>query len=299
VPNAGPPAFLYDDASYWDSTRRQDHNPFILQDDIHKFFVDNDLPSAFVIPGSEILIDKTISIICDEEKKNYIYNNLDKYVCEYREKRKPHFMNLKATSEELDGLIDKFRFLVQKIVSKSLVFKYKVNFPILIDLSFLGKWIIDFNSDADGCFRSYSGDYYNYCFKFDPNIVAILFREKHIDFEDYLLSMRFKCNRKMDEFNEFLFAIFKNFDVRRLMSSELRYLSSQQKVDDNETFLIEDKNGNQKEVKRYCPHQHVDLKECGYINDDNELVCPLHGWKFNLENGKCTNQTGDHNILAK
>ena len=22
-------------------------------------------------------------------------------------------------------------------------------------------------------------------------------------------------------------------------------------------------------------------------------------WKFNLENGKCTNQTGDHNILAK
>ena len=166
-----------------------------------------------------------------------------------------------------------------------------------MDLDHLGKWIINFNEDQKNCFKKYDGSYYNYNFKFNPDIVAILFREKSVDFEDYLLSMRFKCNRKMDEFNEFLFAIFKNFDVKRLVSSEMRYLNNTQKINDDETFLIKDNNGDEIEVKRYCPHKHVDLKECGYVNDHNELVCPLHGWKFNLQNGKCTNQSGNHNIL--
>lgn len=297
VPNAGPPAFLYDEASYWDDTRREDFNPFILQDDIHKYFLQNNVPSLFVIPGSKIFVDDSIYLHTDSDKRDHIYTNLKSYFEDYRERRRDSFMNLKATDEELSGLVDKFSKCIRDIVSKSLVFKHKVDFPILVDFDSLGKWVVDFSKSVEECILEHDDQFYNYHFKFNPDIVAILLREKDIDFEDYLLSMRFKCNRKVDEFNEFLFAILKNFDVRRLRISEINYMNATQNVDESETFVLKDNDGVPREVKRYCPHNHVDLKECGYLNEDNELVCPLHGWKFNLENGKCTNQSGDYNIL--
>jgi len=34
-----------------------------------------------------------------------------------------------------------------------------------------------------------------------------------------------------------------------------------------------------------CPHQHTTLIYDGFIEDDC-VVCPVHGWKFNLETGK-------------
>lgn len=37
-----------------------------------------------------------------------------------------------------------------------------------------------------------------------------------------------------------------------------------------------------------CPHQHTALIYDGFI-EDNFIVCPVHGWKFNLKTG---NQPG-------
>ena len=169
-------------------------------------------------------------------------------------------------------------------------------FPVTIERGHLGKWLINFSKSVDNCFIRYDNHDYNYHFKFDPHIISILFREEHIDLEDYLLSMRFKCNRKVDEFNEFLFSIFKSFDVKRLRIAEINYMNKKKKINANETFVLKDLHGEEKEVKRFCPHKHVDLKECGYLNKKNELVCPLHGWAFDLDDGHCTNQSGDYNI---
>ena len=39
-------------------------------------------------------------------------------------------------------------------------------------------------------------------------------------------------------------------------------------------------------VDRYCPHDGADLREAIII--EGKIVCPRHGWCFNLrENGKC------------
>ena len=37
-------------------------------------------------------------------------------------------------------------------------------------------------------------------------------------------------------------------------------------------------------IDRYCPHQKADLCKAE-INDQNHLICPLHAWKFDLNNG--------------
>ena len=296
VPNAGPPAFLSEHARIWDETRREDHNPFVLQDEVQKFFSDNKVPSLFVIPGSTITVGEQIILNCDIEKRDHIYNNVVEYMNEYRDRRKSSFMNLVATDDELNNLVEKFSNLVKDVVKNSLVFKNKVKFPILIELGHLGKWLINFSKSVDDCFIRYDNHDYNYHFKFDPHIISILFREEHIDLEDYLLSMRFKCNRKVDEFNEFLFSIFKSFDVKRLRIAEINYMNKKKEINTDETFVLNDLYGKEKEVKRFCPHKHVDLKECGYLNKKNELVCPLHGWAFDLDDGHCTNQSGDYNI---
>ena len=39
-------------------------------------------------------------------------------------------------------------------------------------------------------------------------------------------------------------------------------------------------------VERLCPHRQADLSVFGEIDDD-QLVCTLHGWRFDLETGRC------------
>ena len=39
-------------------------------------------------------------------------------------------------------------------------------------------------------------------------------------------------------------------------------------------------------VERYCPHRKADLSVFGECSG-TELVCTLHGWKFDLETGEC------------
>ena len=38
-------------------------------------------------------------------------------------------------------------------------------------------------------------------------------------------------------------------------------------------------------LSNICPHQHTALIYDGFIEDEF-VVCPMHGWKFNLKNGK-------------
>ena len=41
-------------------------------------------------------------------------------------------------------------------------------------------------------------------------------------------------------------------------------------------------------VQRACPHREADLSVFGEV-EGTELVCTLHGWRFDLETGQCRN----------
>jgi 3-phenylpropionate/trans-cinnamate dioxygenase ferredoxin component len=43
-------------------------------------------------------------------------------------------------------------------------------------------------------------------------------------------------------------------------------------------------------LSNVCPHQHTALIYDGFIEDDN-IVCPAHGWMFNLRTGKTPSGT--------
>lgn len=45
-----------------------------------------------------------------------------------------------------------------------------------------------------------------------------------------------------------------------------------------------------------CPHMHASLSE-GRLNYLNEIICPLHGYRYSLQNGQeCQNRTRDAKI---
>ena len=301
VPNAGPPVFLSPEGEYWDSTRRESFNPFVLNDEVHQYFIKHGVPSLFLIPGSRLLLDHcVIEEVVDYKEREQIYQKLESYLKDYRQRRAPHCMNLEVNTAELKEAVEKFGAQIKKIKQHSKIFTKKVDFPFLVDFDKHGKWIIDFSKDVEECCVKYEEGYYNYTFKFDPHLVAMLFRNEFIDFEDYFLSMRFKCDRAVDQFSEFLFAIFKNFDLKRLAIAEVNYLSENPlHIDEEEMFELVCNQGRTLSVKRYCPHRQVDLKECGYLNEANELVCPLHGWKFSLDTGHCVNNVAPHSIFKE
>ena len=44
-------------------------------------------------------------------------------------------------------------------------------------------------------------------------------------------------------------------------------------------------------VQRRCPHRNADLSVFGEVHGC-ELVCTLHGWRFDLETGRCLTSAG-------
>jgi UDP-MurNAc hydroxylase len=50
-------------------------------------------------------------------------------------------------------------------------------------------------------------------------------------------------------------------------------------------------------VQRRCPHRQADLSVFGEIEGD-ELVCTLHGWRFDIATGRCLTST-DHPLRIR
>ena len=50
-------------------------------------------------------------------------------------------------------------------------------------------------------------------------------------------------------------------------------------------------------VQRRCPHRNADLGVFGEI-EGCTLTCTLHGWRFDLETGRCLT-SADHTIRAE
>jgi UDP-MurNAc hydroxylase len=41
-------------------------------------------------------------------------------------------------------------------------------------------------------------------------------------------------------------------------------------------------------MQRLCPHRQADLSEFGRV-ENGFVVCDLHGWRFSVEDGHCSN----------
>ena len=112
-----------------------------------------------------------------------------------------------------------------------------------------------------------------------------------IEAEDWVnhlfLSARFEAKR-VGQYNEFVYTFFKCLTDERVNYVEGWYAEQQPDTEDIELdgWVVQSR----------CPHLKADLTRFGQI-EDGVLQCMLHGWKFDLETGKCLTSAG-HDIRA-
>ncbi len=284
IPNAGPPIFKNKTMERWNFNRDEEWNPFCTSKFACEYFLENNINSNFMMPGEKINT-KTLMIEADNEFRKEVYDNLDKYTKKYllKLRKNNQRVNFIKKKEELDKYFQKFKKQVNAISKISNIYCKKIDFKTLIEFSNTEKWILDFENNTEP-FQEYSLQEYRYHFKLNKFYLPLIMKERTIDFETLFLSGDFVCKRDPDIFNETLFTVFKNFDSRRLLISEQIFAENSNLKD--ELFILEHDNCKY-EVQKYCPHMYADLEEIGYVDDEENFVCPLHGWKFDLDSGDC------------
>jgi UDP-MurNAc hydroxylase len=159
-----------------------------------------------------------------------------------------------------------------------------VGAPVLIDLG-EEKILIDFIGRE---VRAFAGEECRYRFSIERTLVEALVAEHEIDWVNSLfLSMRFRAKRR-GQYNEYVFCFFKCLSAERISYAEGWYAEK-----DNGDDLVE-LGGYM--VQRRCPHLKADLSRFGTVCD-GVLECAMHGWRFELETGRCLTAAG-HDIIA-
>ena len=134
--------------------------------------------------------------------------------------------------------------------------------------------------------REWAGEDHGFWFKVQRELVETVVATRANDWSNALfLSCRFSAWRK-GQYNEYVYNFFKSLDVERMRRTESEAL---RKLDpDRGGMADQDLRLGEWIVQRACPHREADLSVFGEI-EGNELVCTLHGWRFDLETGQCRN----------
>jgi UDP-MurNAc hydroxylase len=136
----------------------------------------------------------------------------------------------------------------------------------------------------DGIVEEHAGQAFAYKFTVPRNLLERVVSTRAVDWSNSLfLSCRFTAWRE-GAYNEYLYNFLKSLSVERMNRTESEAKQKLQGIPSDESDItIGDYI-----VQRRCPHRNADLSVFGEIEDDN-LVCTLHGWKFDLATGECRN----------
>ncbi len=103
------------------------------------------------------------------------------------------------------------------------------------------------------------------------------------------LSTRFRAWR-VGGYNEYLYTFFKCLTDERIAYADGWFAEAH---DDSASITLDGW-----EIQRRCPHLKADLSKFGVV-DGTTLTCNLHGWSWNLTNGRCLTSKGHELRSAK
>ena len=134
--------------------------------------------------------------------------------------------------------------------------------------------------------RQWDGEDHGFWFRVQRELVETVVAQRANDWSNSLfLSCRFSAWRK-GQYNEYVYNFLKSLDVERMRRTESEAVRKRQP--DRQGMEAEDIRIGDWMVQRACPHRQADLSVFGEIDGD-ELVCTLHGWRFDLATGHCRN----------
>lgn len=288
-PSAGPACFLDDNLFHLNF---ENINIFPKAQQFLHFLEKQNLANnteiIYMLPGDEIIMQEKMviqhkaNLIKDEHE--YLLKYQEKYINKINERKnnrtkiEPNIL-LKELKEILENKLKYFDAKTKISIPLFFIFKDAPNEFLKIDFQ---KNRIEKVSTIDTenyyTFKSYSYD-----------IQQVL--DNYLTWEDFALTFRMQLNRTPDIYQ----TLIQGFLI--LEKEDLAYFSKKILEKNTDKIMIE-AGGSKYLIDKYCPHQMADL-EHSWQTEGRYVICPRHGWKFDLLNGgKCTNNEDSINAIC-
>ena len=295
-PIAGPPCFLDDSLWHLNDIFGDEGNIFPDQHDFVREYAKVGGHNAVVLlPGSTSTVTAgdcaTTHPVPDLDE---FFANKKQHLEDYRDRQRPVIELAKTTwaHPEID-VLTALKERVEPLLEESIYLATGVGGPVVFDLTdpednLVESIVVDFPGKE---VRRYADEKVRYRFRTEQRLMQSVLFTGEVDWSNSLfLSCRFTATR-VGQYNEFVYAFFKCLSEERLQYAEGWYDEHQRTTDAEDIHL------DGWVVQRRCPHLKADLTRFGIV-DDGTLTCQLHGWRFDLESGKCLTSAG-HKLRAK
>ena len=294
VPSAGPPCFLDEELF---SINMIDGNELSIFPDQTEFIArlvrHGNNNAVMNIPGTAISVTPTeirVQHCVSEDEVQRPFTHKREYLMEYQADWAEWLRNTKAAwLVNNTNLVSELQAWWEPLLAMAPSLRKAIGGNCLVKTE--GEDIlIDF---PNGKISGYNNEPIKFRMEIERPLLEGVVRQKAIDWSNSLfLSCRFTAWRD-GSYNEYLYNFFKSLSVERMRRAEQEVARKDE--DSNEVSNEIELGGYV--MQRYCPHRKADLSEFGVIEGDN-VVCTLHGWKFQLRDGKCLN-ADDHQLSVR
>ena len=288
VPSAGPPCFLDEDLFSANMITGDELSIFPDQTEFIKRLVASGNDRAVLnIPGTTIEISPSSIVVThpmSDELVQRPFAHKEEYLREYQADWSEWLSDYKATwPQQKTDLLTQLQDWWQPLLAMAPTLRTAIGGGCLLKTDD-AEMYIDF---ANGLVVPFADQKYRYRFVTARPLLEKTVAERAVDWSNSLfLSCRFTAWRD-GAYNEFLYNFFKSLSVERMRRAETEAIR-RTTPEGAATQLSEEIEIDGYVMQRLCPHRQADLSEFGRV-ENGFVVCDLHGWRFSVEDGKCSN----------
>ncbi len=288
IPSAGPPCFLDPELRDLNDDHGDPANIFpdqmVFLDQLRANGHDHGL---LMIPGSTAeftgaQLNSLQHPLPTDQVEAIFTTGKAAYIADYAARMQPVLASEKAGWEPAAGesLLEPLRTVFEPIMLASDEICDGIGYPVELVLG-SQQVVLDFPKRTVR--EAISDEKFRYGFAIPPELVRTVLRDNEPDWVNTIfLSTRFTAWR-VGGYNEYLYTFFKCLTDERIAYADGWFAETH---DDSASITMDGW-----DIQRRCPHLKADLSKFGVI-EGNTLTCNLHGWQWNLENGRCLTARG-------
>ena len=297
VPSAGPPCFLDEELFGLNVITGDELSIFPDQTVFLAKLSAAGRTGVLNMPGTSIDVSPSaieVTHPVPEAEVMAVFTDKERYLREYQADWAPWLADLKASwNPPTTDLLATLKSWWEPLLDMAPTLRAQVGANVLLRAGEL-EVLIDFPA---GEVRAFDGEPYEFRFDVARELVETVAAERAVDWSNsLLLSCRFTAWRAGD-YNEYVYNFFKSLSRERMKRAEAEVVRKLSPPDPEAMAKEPDIQIGDYVVQRRCPHRNADLEAFGEV-DGCEFVCTLHGWRFDLETGKCLT-SADHDLRIR
>lgn len=288
IPSAGPPCFLDPELRHLNDDHGDPANIFPDQMVfLEQMRVHGHERGLLMIPGSTAefagaQLNSLRHPLPTEEVEAIFTTGKADYIADYAARMAPVLAAEKARWAPAGGesLLEPLRTAFEPIMLASDEICDGIGYPVELRL---GPQTVVLDFPKRTVREPVPDEKFRYGFEIPPELVRTVLRDNEPDWVNTIfLSTRFKAWR-VGGYNEYLYTFFKCLTDERIAYADGWFAETH---DDTASITLDGW-----QMQRRCPHLKADLSKFGVV-EGNTLTCNLHGWQWNLENGRCLTARG-------